>query len=184
MCEKSILDEIKEAQIAIELISFGARIQVLETETSLSRRRLLKLYKELRGCSPPKGMLPFSTDWFMVWENNIHSSMFYNIYLYLQKTMDASSIEIMIKAYRLYLEQCPISEGEQPILGLTRAWTLLRFIDCRMITSTTCCSCKGHFIITAENAKDMFICSLCCPPSRANKKYLFPETSASEPAIC
>lgn len=170
MCEKSILDEIRDVQIAIELISFGARIQVLETETNLSRRRLLKLYKELRGCSPPKGMLPFSADWFMSWENNIHSSMFYNIYLYLQKTEKRSSIEEMIKAYRLYLEQCPVAADEKPVLGLTRAWTLLRFIDCGMIVHTKCNSCKGGFITTAEYARETFICSLCCPPSRASKK--------------
>lgn len=43
----------------------GARLQMLESETQLSRGRLIKLYKELRGSPPPKGMLPFSTDWFM-----------------------------------------------------------------------------------------------------------------------
>lgn len=61
---KSILNESREIQLAIELISYGARLQLLEAETSLSRDRLLKLYKEMLGVSPPKGMLPFSTDWF------------------------------------------------------------------------------------------------------------------------
>lgn len=45
MSEKSILGEIKEVQMAMELISFGARMQVLESEISLSRRRLLRLYR-------------------------------------------------------------------------------------------------------------------------------------------
>ncbi|WP_323116170.1 FlhC family transcriptional regulator, partial [Klebsiella variicola] len=67
MSDKSILHEMREVNIAIELISLGARMQVLETETSLSRRRLLRLYKELKGCSPPRGLLPFSPDWFMAW---------------------------------------------------------------------------------------------------------------------
>lgn len=51
----------------MELITLGARLQMLESETQLSRGRLIKLYKELRGSPPPKGMLPFSTDWFMTW---------------------------------------------------------------------------------------------------------------------
>ncbi|MGL5698307.1 MAG: flagellar transcriptional regulator FlhC [Kluyvera sp.] len=170
MSDKSILEEYKEVQIAIELISFGARMQILESETSLSRRRLLKLYKELRGCPPPRGMLPFSDDWFMTWEQNIHSSMFYNIFLYLSKTEKPRPIEAMVKAYRLYLEQCPTTVGEKPVLGLTRAWTLLRFIDCGMIVQTECCNCGGSFIVTAEHAKKPFNCSLCSPPSRANKK--------------
>lgn len=83
--EKSIMSEIKDAQISMELINFSARMQVLESETNLSRRRLLKLYKELKGDSPPKGMLPFSAGWYMSWEQNIHSSIFYNIYRYLQR---------------------------------------------------------------------------------------------------
>lgn len=60
MVEKSIVQEAKDIQLAMELISLGARLQMLESETQLSRGRLIKLYKELRGSPPPKGMLPFS----------------------------------------------------------------------------------------------------------------------------
>ena len=170
MSEKSILGEVKEVQMAMELISFGARMQVLESEICLSRRRLLRLYKELRGCPPPKGMLPFSAEWFMSWEQNIHSSMFYNIYLFIKRTEQCRPIEALIKAYRLYLEQCPVKPDEKPVLGLTRAWTLLRFIECGMIERTECVACHGGFVITHEHAKEPFTCSLCSPPSRAAKK--------------
>lgn len=68
MSEKSIVQEARDIQLAMELITLGARLQMLESETQLSRGRLIKLYKELRGSPPPKGMLPFSTDWFMTWE--------------------------------------------------------------------------------------------------------------------
>ncbi|MCM3755118.1 FlhC family transcriptional regulator, partial [Bacillus licheniformis] len=84
MASKSVVIEVKEITLAIELIELGARLQLLEAETSLSRDRLIKLYKELKGVSPPKGMLPFSTDWFMTWQPNIHSSLFYNIYRFMQ----------------------------------------------------------------------------------------------------
>ncbi|MFJ3457614.1 flagellar transcriptional regulator FlhC [Scandinavium goeteborgense] len=170
MCEKSLLQEIEEVNIAMGLITLGARMQVLESETSLSRRRLLRLYKELRGCPPPKGMLPFSEDWFMSWEQNIHSSMFYNIYLYLKQTTQARPIETLMKTYRLYLEQCSSSADEKPVLGLTRAWTLLRFIDCGIISRKACNVCQGGFVVTTEFIKNPFTCSLCSPPSRALKK--------------
>ncbi|WP_415844021.1 FlhC family transcriptional regulator, partial [Yersinia intermedia] len=52
MSKKSIVQEVKEIQLAMELISLGARLQILESETQLSRGRLVKLYKELRGISP------------------------------------------------------------------------------------------------------------------------------------
>ncbi|HBZ14825.1 flagellar transcriptional regulator FlhC [Pantoea sp. NPDC088449] len=181
MCEKSLLQEVHEVNIAMELITLGARMQILETETSLSRRRLLRLYKELRGCPPPKGMLPFSEDWFMSWEQNIHSSMFYNIYLYLKSTEKAPSIQTLMKTYRLYLEQCPSREGDKPVLGLTRAWTLLRFIDCGIISRKACSVCQGGFIVTTEFIKNPFTCSLCSPPSRAFKKSQVNFASESSP---
>lgn len=65
MKTKSVLDEAVDIQRAVEMVRLGARMQMLETETRLSRERLLRIYKEVRGVSPPKGMLPFSTDWFI-----------------------------------------------------------------------------------------------------------------------
>ncbi len=181
MCEKSLLEEVYEVNIAMGLINLGARMQVLESETSLSRRRLLRLYKELRGCPPPKGMLPFSEDWFMSWEQNIHSSMFYNIYLYLKGTEQGRPIETLMKTYRLYLEQCSSNQDETPVLGLTRAWTLLRFIDCGIISRKACNVCHGGFIVTTEFIKNPFTCSLCSPPSRAFKKSQASHSGALNP---
>lgn len=181
MIDKSILEEIREVHIAMELIGFNARMQVLESETSLSRRKLLRLYKELKGCSPPKGMLPFSPDWYMAWEHNIHSSMFYNIHRYLQKTECGRPIEITVKAYKLYLEQALVSPEDKPVLGLTRAWTLLRFISCGMMRHIECCICGGSFVTTAEHTRHAFTCSLCCPPSRVMKKNKASSTATELP---
>src|SRR6202158_6343796 len=105
MATKSVVLEVKEITLAIELIELGARLQLLEAETSLSRERLLKLYKELKGVSPPKGMLPFSTDWFLTWQPNIHASLFMNIHKYLSEHAGVKGIEATVKAYKLYLEQ-------------------------------------------------------------------------------
>ncbi|KAB8308806.1 MULTISPECIES: flagellar transcriptional regulator FlhC [Rahnella] len=168
--EKSIVQEARDIQLAMELITLGARLQMLESETQLSRGRLIKLYKELRGSPPPKGMLPFSTDWFMTWEQNIHSSMFYNAYSFLLKSGHCNGVEAVIKAYRLYLEQCPEQPGEAPILALTRAWTLVRFVDSGMLQLSACNCCEGSFITHAHQPRHGFVCSLCQPPSRAVKK--------------
>lgn len=170
MCQRNLLQEVHDNHIAIELISLGARMQVLESETSLSRRRLLRLYKELRGCPPPKGMLPFSEDWFMSWEQNIHSSMFYNIYLYLKATEKSPPINVLMKTYRLYLEQCCGQSHVKPKLSLTRAWTLIRFIECGIISRKACRICHGGYVVITENIKKPFTCSMCSPPARASKK--------------
>ena len=56
---KSIVDEARQIETAVELIKLGARLQVLESETDLSYERLLRLYKEVAGNSrvPPASEL-------------------------------------------------------------------------------------------------------------------------------
>ncbi len=170
MGNKSVISEGRQISLAIELIELGARLQLLESETTLSRERLLKLYKELRGVSPPKGMLPFSTDWFITWQPNIHSSLFLSIHRYLVQHAQVSGIDAVIKAYRLYLEQMPPEPGAEPLLSLTRAWTLIRFFDSKMLTLVECSECRGHFVSHTFELHSGYRCGLCHPPSRAGKK--------------
>ena len=123
MRNRSILTEARQIQLATELISLGARLQVLEMNTDLSRERLVKLYKEIRGVSPPKGMLPYSEDWFMSWQPNMHSSLFINIYNFVIKNTGTAGIDALIKSYRLYLEHIQVHQLEK-VLSLTRALQL------------------------------------------------------------
>ncbi len=168
MVGKSVIHEARDIALAIDLIHLGARLQFLEAETSLSRDRLIKLYKEIRGVSPPKGLLPFSTDWFMTWLANIHSSMFYNIYRFMMTQGGCTRIEAIIKSYRLYLEQIELQGGE-PVLDFTRAWTLVRFFDSDMLQLSTCTRCRGQYVAHAHDAQNNYVCVLCHPPSRAGK---------------
>ena len=41
MRKKSVVSEAREIQASIEMIGLGARLQLLESETSLSRERLI-----------------------------------------------------------------------------------------------------------------------------------------------
>lgn len=168
MRNKSVVTEAKQINMAVELVQLGARLQVLETETNLSRERLLKLYKEVRGESPPKGMLPFSTDWFISWQPNIHASLFIDIYRYLGQNAGLSGIGGIIKAYRLYLEHIEVN-GLERVLSLTRAWSLVRFCEAKMLTTVPCTECGGHFIMHAMDLKKNYVCGMCHVPSRAGK---------------
>jgi flagellar transcriptional activator FlhC len=169
MSKKSVVTEAQEIQLAIELINLGARLQLLESEVSLSRERLLKLYKELRGVSPPKGMLPFSTDWFLTWQPNIHSSLFINIHSFLVLHAGATGIQAVMKAYQLYLEQMPPEPGQEAVLSLTRAWTLVRFFNSDMLKLAPCGKCQGKFVVNTMDLHGSYVCGLCHMPSRAGK---------------
>ncbi len=180
MGAKSVVSEGRQIGLAIELIQLGARLQLLESETTLSRERLLKLYKELRGVSPPKGMLPFSTDWFITWQPNIHASLFMGIHRFLVQHAQVRGIDAVLNAYKLYLEQMPPEPGTEPLLSLTRAWTLIRFFDSKMLTLVECSECHGQFVSHAFELHQRYRCGLCHPPSRAGKKK---KVDAAEEAV-
>jgi flagellar transcriptional activator FlhC len=168
MSSKSVLGEVRQVRLAVELIELGARLQFLEAEVELSRERLIRLYKELKGVSPPKGLLPFSTDWYMTWLANIHSSMFYNMYRFMLHEANEPRLQALIKAYRLYSEQIEAHGGEL-VLDFTRAYTMVRFFDSDMLQLSACSRCGGNFVAHAHDHKHGYVCVLCRPPSRAGK---------------
>lgn len=177
MATKTVVGEAQQVKIAIDLIEMGARLQLLQEETSLSRERLLRLYKEVKGESPSKGMLPYSTDWFMSWQPNIHSSLFMDVYQFLLENAGIGGAQALITAYRLYLDQVQGIEDAEPVLSITRAWFLIRFFNAGMMQLVPCKECGGHFIAHANDLHDNYVCGICHPPARAGK------TNASKQAF-
>ncbi len=174
MSSKSIAREADDILVASEMIHLGARLQVLQAETSLSYDRLARLYREIRRRSPPKGMLPYSVDWFMTWTPNIHATLFYSFYRFLVTQTSSQGLRALIDAYRLYLEHCetmaPESPLSEPVLSFTRAWTLLRFFDSQMVQLSPCRQCGGQFLSHAYEPAADFVCPICKPPPRAGKR--------------
>lgn len=169
MATKSVLNDSKQVERAVALIQLGARLQVLESETDLSYERLLRLYKEVAGRSPSKGQLPFSTEWFLTWQPNIHASLFLNTYEYLSKVSALDDIDAVMKAFRLYNEQIAAC-GVEPLLSITRAWRLVKFVDNNMLARTKCCKCGGHFVTEAYENSRHYECGLCTPRTRRQKR--------------
>lgn len=169
MTSKSVLQEAREVQLASTLIHLGARLQFLQDEVDLSRDRLVRLYKEIKGVSPPKGLLPFSADWYMTWLANIHASLFFNVYEQIAQRSDAPRLECLIHAYEMYLEHVRLQD-ETPVLDFTRACTLVRFHARGMVKLTACTQCSGRFITHANEWRpSAYVCVLCRPPARAGK---------------
>lgn len=165
---KSLVQDAEETRLAIEMIELGARMQMLESETGLSRERLLKLYKEIRGESPPKGMLPFSTDWFIPWQQNVHASLFMSLRGFVTRNARLDGLAATLQAYRMYREQLERNDLEE-VLSLTRAWTLVRFFEAKMLQQTCCTKCSGHFVAHAFDPSHGYVCGLCHVPARAGK---------------
>ncbi len=171
MAVRSLLAENTQLNHAIQLIKLGARMAVLEGETDLSHERLVRLYREVTGQSPSKGQLPYSTDWFISWQANIHSSLFLNIHEGLDKSLALDRIELLIKAWELYASEVG-ALGVEAMLSITRAWRLVKFVDSDMLRLTACSHCGGHFVTHThewDHGSRRFVCGLCEPPARAGK---------------
>lgn len=180
MPTRSLTEDAQEVLRAIALIELGARMQVLESELALPRDRLVRLYREVKGESPPKGMLPSSADWYMTWMANIHASLFYNTYVFLKNEAKCSHLDALTKGYRLYREHCTHA-GLEPQLDLTRAWTLVRFFDAGMLQLTPCCRCSGKFVAHKHDLQHNVVCGACQPPSRAGKTR---KAAVARQAVC
>ncbi|NUO85753.1 MAG: flagellar transcriptional regulator FlhC [Cupriavidus sp.] len=163
---KSVLHDMEQTRLAIEMIRLGARLQVLEAEVSLPRERLTRLYKELCGASPPKGMLPFSTDWFMSWRPNAHASMLLGAYCFMVRAGLLDGIRATLAGFRMYREHLSTT-GEAAQLSFTRAWMLVRFYERGMLQLARCQCCRGEFVVCAHHARQRYTCGLCLPPARA-----------------
>ena len=165
---RSLVADAQDVDRVRQLVELGARIQLLEAVSNLPRERLVRIYKEVRGESPPKGMLPFSSEWFMTWQPNIHGSLFLNLYQRLIKSAPLEEADAMIMAYRLYKEQV-LLVGLDPVLTITRAWRLVQFVDGGILTMASCGCCAGQFVVHRYELLDHFCCGLCAPPSRAGQ---------------
>lgn len=173
---QSLLVQGKVVEAAAELIRLGARMQMLESMTPMPREKLLRLYKEIRGEAPPRGMLPFSTEWFLEWQPAMHSALYLTHRNEVRKLAGsaeatpgaANALWHMPIAYRVYLESVKAC-GLDPVLTLTRAWSLERFLSSRMLKEVGCKKCGGVFLGHAHDFDRGFICGLCKVPPRAGK---------------
>jgi len=171
--KRSLIREGRDIHLASDMVRLGARLQVLQAETDLSYDRLTRLYREIQGVSPPKGMLPFSADWFMTWLPNIHASLFYSVYTWMNTHTAAKKTDALVQAYKVYLADHAYAgravPGGEPVMSFTRAWMLVRFFDGGLLQLTTCENCKGQFIAHAHDPQKGYVCGICRPPPRAGK---------------
>lgn len=178
MTRSTVAQEGTDIRRASDMIRLGARLQVLQSETRLSPERLSRLYRDIRGRCAPKGMFPYSPDWYLTWLPNLHSSVFYSIYNHFVRQGELVGIDAIIEAYKLYAEQVqagflPNSSGENvAVLTFTRAWTMLRFFDIGLLRSIHCDSCRGLFVAREKLCDDTeaYVCGFCEPPARAGRK--------------
>ena len=170
----SPIQRMEQTALAVRLIKLDARLQLLEAELCLSRGILLIMYREIRGESPPKGMLPFADEWYFTWQPCIHSSLFMAYHQFYESSRELSPLECLIRAYEKYIQEISrrrnYIEGG-PVVSITRAWMMLKKMSGRgrSLQLTTCIQCGGDFVTSVGLPSKSFVCSLCHLPARAGK---------------
>ena len=82
---------------------------------------------------------------------------------------DVKGIQAIIRAYSLYLLQVEHEENIEPVLSMTRAWTLVRFVESKMLKMKSCSCCAGTYVVNSYDLNQSYVCNLCHVPSRAGK---------------
>lgn len=162
----NLIEQMHLMQKAKELIELGARMQVLEDVTPMPREKLLRLYKEVRGKAPPRGLLPFSTDWFLEWQPSIHTALYLAQRNDLKRLTGEHPKDLLPLSYRAYLD-CVHLCNMPALLSLTRAWSVERFLQARMLKEVSCKKCNGVFLGHFHDPSAHFVCGLCKLPPRA-----------------
>ncbi|WP_082404707.1 FlhC family transcriptional regulator [Achromobacter sp. 2789STDY5608633] len=164
---RSVAQEGHEIATASKMIELGARLQVLESETRISHDRLSRLYKEILGASPPKGMLPFSVDWYLPWRPNIHATTFVGLFRFFEDVAGCSSSGALIRAYEIYRGSPEVRAEPEPVLSFTRAWMLMKFFKSAQLVLAPCVQCSLSFLRHSEDLQVGYVCPLCKPPARS-----------------
>jgi len=151
--------EAPEIARAVDLIHLGARLHLLESETPLSRERLLALYEEVTGIPPAEAGPLAPAEWFLHWQPNVHASLFIGIWRYLQAFAGLRGMDAIARAYRLYMAHMQAS-GIDPILTVTRAWTVVRYLGV-LLSTVRCGECGHEFVVDAQSLESARRCGLC-----------------------
>ncbi|RQS52756.1 FlhC family transcriptional regulator [Burkholderia sp. Bp8986] len=164
-----LADDAKLVMDAVVLIRLGARLPMLQSEVALAHDRLARLHREVTGTFATKGMLPFSTDWYMTWMANLHASLFFGIYRFLRKEAGCRRLDALAKAYDEYTACCEMVRSG-PVLTVTRAWMLVRFVDGAVLGTVRCVECGARFIAYCHDVRRQPRCVGCHLPARAGKR--------------
>ena len=161
---QSVSQEADDILLASSMISLGARLRVLEAETSLSHDRLARLYREYAAARLP-GHAAFLG-------GLVHDlAAEYPFLAVLQRLFLPERAHhqqgASARSSPPYLENSGVDSAESaPVLSFTRAWMLVRFFDGGMLQLSACRQCGGHFIAHAHDPQSDFVCAICRPPPR------------------
>jgi len=157
--ETDILGLTKKLALAQGIIEKGGRTSIVRAVCQISKVSALQLHKEIFGCGPSAGLLPYDPDWITKSpENCLHASIYYNIFQKLSVNTTACKGEIFLSSYTLY-EQTLMNLPAT--LNINRAWNIGQQISMAYIDGMTCSRCHSVYVAIKEFPEPYKFCPLC-----------------------
>ena len=146
----TILADIEQLNLALELLRRKARVSIVHHETGVSRPKLRVLHRELHGHGAPSGQIPMiGGATIQTRALQVHAGLFAAIYeRYAGPAMSRQlDIRAVIAAHDLYESMVP----QEPQLDFNAAWVIAR--DLRVGTSELryCGTCELRYLVCSAS---------------------------------
>lgn len=137
---------VEAMQLAIEAAEFKARPPIIEALVGIKISTALQIYKQVNGCSAPRGQLPNEPTYYIKTpQRHMDSVWFIKTYLLLRSGGEPLA-PAAVKAYRCYDKIVQAGRRER-IISFDRAYYLIRHVEVsKVLNLATCSRCDSDFL--------------------------------------
>lgn len=160
VCESVLGVHIISLQEATQLIQLGARAGLVCQLTGLEKAVANRLYRQLNGKPSPSGLMPFTDAWYL--KNNrrmLQAGLVWHLHRRLAGS-GRSAARILIDIFECYTQRV-----EDPLLDLTRAFTVTRLAAMEIWREHQCEYCGTTYPAPAEISRAV------CPGCRIYHRF-------------
>ena len=106
--------------------------------------------------------MPNSDAWYVRSRNNLQVSLFMANFRAIKNSrrLDGDACDLLISAYEEYLRVIN-SAQIRPVLGIDRAWWLLKSIQIRNLKLVACVACGGDYVAYYGDLAKGYVCASC-----------------------
>lgn len=151
------LNTVDRYALAIELLSLGARINIISEETGISPKILRKAYFEMYKKSSPSGSLKFNPNFIY---KSFSKAKEATLFVFFFRTESSDDFpRRCINSYRRYEAYIMTVSKTRPIFDISDSWMLAKWSSCGILKLVRCGRCRSAKLI--NNDQQQNICCIC-----------------------
>lgn len=152
-----IVNTINNYAIAHELLSLGARINIVADATGLSSKMLRKAYFDMHKRSPPSGSLRTNTNFIYKSFSKTKEATLFIFFFRIECTYDDFSKKC-INAYKKYESYVFTVYKSKPAFDISDCWVLAKWSMCGIIKLVRCDNCRSAQLMSNNQEQTCCIC--------------------------